>query len=329
MDEIGGDPGAALASRGAQIWLDKGDRLLARAQAQIEARLPLPEAWRSHVFLSSRSLLLTLAALLLLLILPPLLGWTLRRTGRVEANFRGERVLQSYGVVIVAIAGLLFGLRAELFPALRAASLIWLVGILGFGALGLLDDVRGDKRIKGLGGHFQAAFQQRVLTTGFIKAVGGVGLSLGLAHHLHPNNLLLTFLGAAIIALFANAVNLLDLRPGRAGAAFLFLALILLVAPIFQSHAVLSAPPLLYLVLPALVVWNRDARATVMMGDAGSNPLGAGLGLAVAATTDWRAQIVVLGALMALHLVAERVSLTRLIENNPLLRALDRLTGSR
>jgi UDP-N-acetylmuramyl pentapeptide phosphotransferase/UDP-N-acetylglucosamine-1-phosphate transferase len=90
-----------------------------------------------------------------------------------------------------------------------------------------------------------------------------------------------------------------------------------------------AIPPLLYVMLPALVVWERDARARVMLGDAGSNPLGAALGLAAAQVIPLLTQGLLLIALIALHLLAERVSLTKIIESNRLLRSLDRLTGVR
>jgi UDP-GlcNAc:undecaprenyl-phosphate/decaprenyl-phosphate GlcNAc-1-phosphate transferase len=205
---------------------------------------------------------------------------------------------------------------------------LWLLAVVGFGALGLLDDVRGDKKIQGLRGHFQAALRERKITTGFIKAIGGGLLALYLGWRLFPEEPLRAVLAAALIALFANAVNLLDLRPGRAGAVFLLCALLLLLAA-FRSEAHVGIPPLLYVFLPALIVWERDARARVMLGDAGSNPLGAALGLALAQIASVALLILVLLALIVLHVVAERASLTKLIEANRLLRALDRLTGVR
>ncbi len=324
MDEIGGDPGASPVVGGLTTILDKGDRFLERVQGKIPhwEKLPFSPS------LTARGLLIAFVGLLLLLLLPLIMNWLLRRTKHVQANFRGDKIPQSFGLVIIIWAGIMLWLSASLFPAARHTLLSWLFAIVGFGTLGFLDDVRGDKQVQGLGGHFRAALRERKITTGFIKAVGGGLLALYLGWRLFPGNLRHALLAAALIALSANAINLLDLRPGRAGAVFLVCALLLLFAA-FRSEAHVGIPPLLYVFLPALIVYERDARARVMLGDAGSNPLGAALGLALVQTTSTVVQILVLLVLIALHVVAERTSLTKLIEANRFLRSLDRLTGSR
>src|SRR5207248_2635405 len=131
----------------------------------------------------------------------------------------------------------------------------------------------------------------------------------------------------AIIALSANALNLLDLRPGRAGAAFL-LGASLLIAFGWDYQA--GMPELLWVVFPAIMVYALDRNGEVMMGDTGSNVLGGALGLALilAMPAVW-ARLLALAMLLAIHVVAERVSLTDLIERTPLLRRLDSLTGVR
>ena len=81
--------------------------------------------------------------------------------------------------------------------------------------------------------------------------------------------------------------------------------------------------------LPTLASWRRDAAARVMLGDTGSNLLGAAIGLCAALYCGIGAQAALLTGLGALHIAAERLSLTRVIEATPLLRRLDRLTGVR
>ena len=67
-----------------------------------------------------------------------------------------------------------------------------------------------------------------------------------------------------------------------------------------------------------------------MLGDAGSNPLGAALALAfLEITPSALSQTAVFALLIALHILAERASLTSIIEKKPALRYLDRLTGIR
>ena len=325
MDEIGGDPGASPFSGGLLSILDYGDKLLVKASH----KLPFLAKLFLRFPLSARGLLLALVGLLLLLLLPPLVAWGLRRAKRLDANFRGETIVQSYGLVPLLWAGGMLAFTGWLLPLRRPDCGNWWVAVVGFGVLGWIDDTWGDKRIKGLKGHFQAFFHERRVTTGFVKAVGGMVLALWLGFRLFPQAPLSLLLSAALIALSANAINLLDLRPGRAGGVFL-LCSVLLLAFAFGSEGGRGGFPLLLLVvLPALVVWERDARAKVMMGDTGSNLLGAALGLATVQMVPVGLQGVALLGLLGLHLVAERVSLTKMIEGNRLLRFLDSLTGAR
>jgi UDP-GlcNAc:undecaprenyl-phosphate GlcNAc-1-phosphate transferase len=324
MDDIGGDPGASFPANGLSGLFDSLDRLLAR----VGSRFGPVAALRAQGLLSAKGLVLGLLGILLLLLLAALVPRVLRRCGRVEANFRGERIPQSYGLVILLWTGAMLGATAWLFHDQRALCLTWLVGIAGFGVLGFVDDTWGTKRIKGLRGHFRAALRERTLTTGFIKAVGGAALALFLGARLSPDVPAVALLNAALIALSANAVNLLDLRPGRAGGVFLLLAFPLAGVAALSGEA--GVPPLLLVMIPTLIVWGQDSRARVMMGDTGSNLLGAALGLGLCAAWDaLPARLVALLLLVGLHILAERVSLTQLIAGNPLLRTLDKLTGVR
>ena len=62
-----------------------------------------------------------------------------------------------------------------------------------------------------------------------------------------------------------------------------------------------------------------------MLGDAGSNALGAMLGLDSVRRLSGRSRISVIAGLAALTIAGERRSLGGLIEQAPALRALDRL----
>ncbi|MCW3054420.1 MAG: UDP-N-acetylmuramyl pentapeptide phosphotransferase/UDP-N-acetylglucosamine-phosphate transferase [Chthonomonadales bacterium] len=262
-----------------------------------------------------------------MVVLPLVADFGLRRIGHIEPNFRGERIPQSFGIVILlgALPMLLF--LAPLASIPLPSLLSWLIALTGFGLLGLLDDFLGDKKIKGLRGHFRAAFVERRITTGFIKAIGGVALALGLGFFRFPHSPAEALLAAALIALSANAINLFDLRPGRAGSVFLLCAACLLALGWQQNNH--GALCLLCVCLPTLMVYLRDRRALAMMGDTGSNPLGACLGLALVEQPSIALRIVALTLLIGLHILAEKMSITKLIERFAPLRALDRLTGAR
>jgi hypothetical protein len=118
--------------------------------------------------------------------------------------------------------------------------------------------------------------------------------------------------GAILVGLAANAVNQLDTRPGRALKAFGLGALFLGGAPRKAvAAAVLIAP--------------YDLKEMAMLGDAGSNALGAVLGFSSVELLTGRSRWSAIGALSLLTLIGERRSLGSAIESTPVLRALDRL----
>ena len=115
-----------------------------------------------------------------------------------------------------------------------------------------------------------------------------------------------------LVALAANVLNQLDTRPGRALKAFLLGSLALGCRPRGAlAVAVLLAP--------------YDHREMTMLGDAGSNALGAVLGLGSVRRLTGPRRIGAIGALAALTLLADRRSLGTLIESTPGLRTLDAL----
>ena len=323
MADLPGDPGASPTSGGLLHLLDRIDHLLSR----IGEKIPAAGRLLAHFHLSSRGMLLAFAGLALLIVLPPLLLVVLRRTGLTAKNYRGEKIPQSFGILVLLWAATLFGLRSWLYPETVSDNDNWLLILVGFGCLGLLDDVRGTREHKGLGGHFRALMQGGKITTGLIKAIGGVGIALWVGHRAHPGHPLHALLTAALIALFANAINLLDLRPGRAAAGFLLAGMLLMLSQMRRFGGE-GFPLLVFVVIPTFVLWERDSRARVMMGDVGSNLLGACLGFA-ASGLPTPLGLMLLGGLIALHVYAERVSLTEVIERSAFLRLLDACTGVR
>jgi hypothetical protein len=182
---------------------------------------------------------------------------------------------------------------------LRLPLVGWLTGVgrdpavAAVAALGLVDDVWGGEE-RGFRAHLRAG-----RTTGVLKLIG-----IPLAGLLATRRLS----GALLVGLAANALNQLDTAPGRALKAYLGAAL-LLDAP--KGSAVLLLP--------------YDLREMAMLGDAGSNALGALLGLKSVSLLTERGRWIACVALGGLTLLGESVSLGALIERTPVLRELDRL----
>ncbi|MDW8104789.1 MAG: hypothetical protein RMK92_07215 [Armatimonadota bacterium] len=249
-----------------------------------------------------------------------------RRWGWLRPNYRGRLVPTSYGVIWWGFCTVLY---AELAWAaeeqMRPLPIAFLLSALGFGLLGLVDDLWGSGEVKGLRGHLRALSQGRV-TTGLLKAVGGGAVAIAVAFLLQTGWTIL--MSALLIALTANAMNLLDMRPGRAVSVFLVLSVVVVVY-LLRTEQALTAALLGFLMAAALLMRRYDAAGEAMMGDVGSNLLGGVLGVALVAGLPLWAQAAVLALLIALHIAAERVSLSQWIENTPWAQQLDRMTGVR
>lgn len=249
-----------------------------------------------------------------------------RRWNWLKVNYRGKVVPCSYGVIWWAFCSVLY---AELTWAAaaetRPLSMAFLLSAFGFGLLGLADDLWGSTEFKGLRGHLRA-LRQGKMTTGLLKAVGGLALAMVTAFQLQTGWAVLV--GGLLIALMANAMNLLDMRPGRAVSVFLVLSVVVVIY-LLRTEQAFTAALLGFLMAAALLLRRRDAAGEAMMGDVGSNLLGGVLGVSLVAGLPPWAQAIVLFLLATLHLAAERVSLSQWIENTPWARQLDRMTGVR
>jgi hypothetical protein len=211
-----------------------------------------------------------------------------RATGRDVRGF-AHRARQ-LAALVVAVGPLRVNYRG-----LRIPLSGWLLAVHEpvVAALGLADDLwSGPER--GFRAHLRAR-----RTTGVVKLVG-IPL-YGLARTRSVS-------GALLVGLAANVLNQLDTRPGRALKAYLAVA-IPLRAPL--GLAVLLAP--------------YDLREMTMLGDAGSNALGAMLGLRSVSRLTGAGRSGAIVALGALTLLGERTSLGDLIERTPVLSHLDDL----
>ena len=164
-------------------------------------------------------------------------------------------------------------------------------------AIGVADDLwSGPER--GFRGHLRAG-----ATTGTLKLVGIPLWALWRTRSLS---------GAALVGLAANALNQLDTRPGRALKAFVL------------GATVLGGRPRMPMVVAVLLA-PYDHREMTMLGDAGSNALGAVLGLESVRRFTGLRRLSAIGALVTVTVVGERRSLGAMIERTPLLRTLDAL----
>ncbi len=245
-----------------------------------------------------------------------------------RSNHAGDPVTLAEGPVAVAAALAGLALAAPAVGARPSAAVA--VAVLGSGLVGAHDDLHGSAQARGFRGHLRA-LRAGTVTTGLVKVVG-VGLSAAAAVLLLAAGraggrvglrVADAVLDTALVAGTANLVNLLDLRPGRAGKAVVLLGLVLTAATSRPGRPVAAG---LGPVLGAVAgVLPADLAARSMLGDCGANALGAGLATAAVASLPRPARLGALLAVAALNLASERVSFTAVIEATPWLRRLDRL----
>ncbi|WAW15627.1 glycosyl transferase [Peptostreptococcus equinus] len=241
-------------------------------------------------------------------------------SGLIRPNYKRINIPVGMGLCFIPniiINGAILAFLSPTKPQILLAFIL-ISAMITMCLTGLLDDCLGNRDISGLKGHFISLFKGKLTTGGFKALTGGfVGILVSVALTKSIPEILL---GAVLVALSTNLMNLLDLRPGRAIKVFLFISLLLL---IFNSgfNRALSM-----ILIPAVVAYFYfDLRALAMMGDTGSNVLGVFLGVLILISYDFKIQLMYLIILVALHILTEKYSLTKIIESNKFLNFIDKL----
>jgi UDP-N-acetylmuramyl pentapeptide phosphotransferase/UDP-N-acetylglucosamine-1-phosphate transferase len=247
----------------------------------------------------------------------------LQREGHVRENWRGVRVPFPAGIAIVAAGLASLGVCAAIerladTPVFYGEMLVVLIYALGVALLGLVDDALGGAS-RGWRGH-GAAVARGGFSTGALKAGGSLAVAL-FALGAYGDSIARYLLAVTLLVLTTNLFNLLDLRPGRAvkGLVLLGAGLVL---------GTWDARPLASLGLfavPALVVGLFDLRERAMLGDVGSNLVGALAGLWLVLSLGATGQAIALAIVLALTVYGEFRSLNAAIEGTPLVREIDSL----
>jgi UDP-GlcNAc:undecaprenyl-phosphate GlcNAc-1-phosphate transferase len=248
----------------------------------------------------------------------------LKESECIVYNYQGKEVVTSMGVAFlpVIMAASVFALILNKKEAY--IYIPYLLTICAMGFAGLLDDLIGNKAIKGIKNHIASFFKGK-LTTGFAKAFMGLITAMAVSIFL-SSNIIDFFLNLFIIALFTNALNLFDLRPGRCIKAFLLISLIVILLKLYALSMLL---PLIIACTAALAYISYDLREICMLGDSGSNILGITLGYFTAAAFETVGKLVFFMALIAIHIFAEYYSISKLISSSKLLSYIDSLGRSR
>jgi UDP-N-acetylmuramyl pentapeptide phosphotransferase/UDP-N-acetylglucosamine-1-phosphate transferase len=259
--------------------------------------------------------------------------WVLRPVlampGLARTNHRDELIPTAGGLaILLALAG-----PAVVGSIGRAADAsadvvgpngsIWIpvaIAALGFGILGLIDDVAAAGSGGGFRGHVSSLFRGR-LTTGGLKLLGGGAVALVAVSLIGRDSVAVLFGDAAIVALAANLANLLDLAPGRTTkvAVLSWVALVAAGGLGAVDHAAS------FVVGAAAGILVPELRERLMLGDTGANVIGATLGLTAVAQLGGPTRLVLALVLIVLNVAAEIVSFSHVINQTAPLRWFDRL----
>ena len=248
--------------------------------------------------------------------------------GLVRENYRGAVLAFPLGAILataglVALAPLAFlDDRADLElldPDLRR----WITYVIGMAFLGFLDDSLGRGEAaetpRGWRGHGRALLSGR-LSTGAIKAIGALALAAYAVSGTGRESF--EYLAdVALLILATNLFNLLDLRPGRAEKALALLGLGLCLGAWTLGPIELLG----VFAGPVLVGTWFTLRERAMLGDTGSNLVGAVAGVWLLTTLGESGRLIALAAIAALTIYGEFRSISQAIERIPPLRLLDSL----
>ena len=238
----------------------------------------------------------------------------------VKSNYRNASI-PSLGGLVVLLSLIISGLVINLLPETQVPKKLdmsTLIIILGFAFIGLLDDLLGDKAKQGFKGHISELFKGR-LTTGSLKLFGGPAIVLlSLSNNISSDGYFNIFIDVICISLFANLLNLLDLSPGRTTKFSLLALTPLLVFADVQTY--------MFVALGVLVVsLIFDIREKYMLGDTGSNLIGALIGIAFVQAFDYRETLWLAIGIFALNVLSEFVSFSKIVQGFYPLRKFEEL----
>jgi hypothetical protein len=248
--------------------------------------------------------------------------------GLTRPNYRKRDVAFPLGAVLVAASLVALAPLAVLDdrsdldlldPELRR----WFAYAIGVAFLGLFDDAIGRGASadtpRGWRGHARAVLRGE-LSTGAIKAVGALALAAYATSGLGQESWrYLVDLGLLLLA--TNFLNLLDLRPGRAEKALILLGAGLCIG----AWTIEPLEVLGLFVGPVLVGMWFSLREEAMLGDTGSNLIGALAGVWLLVTLSEDGRLIALGVLVLLTIYGEFRSLSAVIDRVPPLKQLDSL----
>jgi UDP-GlcNAc:undecaprenyl-phosphate GlcNAc-1-phosphate transferase len=258
-----------------------------------------------------------------------------KRRNWLTFNYRGESIIQSFGLNIMIHYGMyvlyysllrsfdvhsLGLLTFDLYSlgSLPIETFLLIFIVLGLSMMGWADDHYGTKDIKGLKGHLTVFFYEKRMTSGMMKVLVGSLISITVSYFLSANLLECLFF-TMIMLLCIHFFNLLDVRPGRTIKSFWLFILVLVPFLSFQ----LFLTSLLPVLVSTIILFDYDRHRLAMLGDTGSNVLGGVFGFYLIFSASFELQLLFFTSFLLLSIVSEKYSFTAYINKTPWLSMLD------
>lgn len=265
------------------------------------------------------NVLIFITSAVLSLIGVPIILKVLKKGSTLSPNYKGEKIPVCMGLLFIFVQTINLSIVLLYLDDSNNYIMYYLFSIIFIGLVGLLDDLIGEEDIKGLKGHVRS-FLKGNPTTGGIKALTGFFIALFISIVM-SKDLVEIIVNTILIALFTNLINLFDLRPGRSIKVYITFSIILLITASNQRYDLI-----LYSFFGILLIYfPLDIKAKVMMGDVGSNVLGITLGIYCVFTHNLTTKLVYMLVLIIIHILAEKFSFSKIIDNNKFLKFIDHL----
>ena len=226
-----------------------------------------------------------------------------------KENYRQYKISVLGGIVLLAsiLASSSIIFLIPKFSDSYENSFALLFIVTGFAFVGLLDDLVGDKSKQGFKGHLSELIRGRV-TTGTLKLFGAPLVALiALSSQIEARGYLWVLVDVVAISLVANLFNLLDLSPGRTSKY----AIVTLLVIAFAADTNEMIFMFLGVIFASLI---GDLREKYMLGDCGSNVIGAIVGYFLIDSLDNSGAIILILISLTLNLASEFVSFSKIIQ---------------
>lgn len=245
-----------------------------------------------------------------------------KKTGFTKQNYKKKLIPYSGGTVIFLGIVISYVIIYAANKISYFKMIFFIFALSGIYAVGMADDVFGDRNIKGIKNNLASILYKR-FSMGIAKVVIIVGISCYIYYFFNEEY---WFLKGILTALITNFFNLLDLRPGRCIKFYFVLWIALFYANLRWTGQLYNIS---FLVLAAYYYF--DAFGYSMLGDSGANLIGFILGIILSEAISNNVIMIILLIILLtqLQLLFDRFSFTDIISKFYILDYFDRFLTER